>query len=244
MSDTVTLWRPTSKTELDLVAQSGWKKWPPRLPEQPIFYPVLNRDYATRIAREWNVPEKGVGYVTCFNVRKSFLDRYQVQKVGGKDILEYWIPAPELEEMNANIVGAIQEMAEYRGPIAPAEIETAQAFLGRKLPQTWRDYLLRPSWLRSGWLSDDCFISLNPPSESISLAEAWEESTERHPGILLIGSDGAAEHLAVDIRLADPPVMAVNNTASDWKEAVEQAPNLRDFLARVEDGSFQLKLYR
>jgi len=211
MSTTVTLWRPTGKTELDLVAQSGWKKWPPRLPEQPIFYPVLNRQYATRIAREWNVPDKGVGYVTCFDVQKSFLDRYQAQKVGGKDILEYWIPAEELEALNTNIVGGIREITEYRGPVPASEFEAAELALGRALPSAWREYLQRPSWLRSGWLSDDCFIRLNTLSESISLAEIWEPSTARHPGILFIGSDGAGEHLAVDVRAANPPVMAVIN---------------------------------
>ena len=62
--ETVTLWRPTRPEELALVEASGWRAWPPRLPDQPIFYPVLNEDYATRIAREWNVKAGGVGYVT------------------------------------------------------------------------------------------------------------------------------------------------------------------------------------
>lgn len=242
MSTTVTLWRPTGKTELDLVAQSGWKKWPPRLPEQPIFYPVLNRQYATRITREWNVPAKGIGFVACFDVQKSFLDRYPIQKVGGKDILEYWIPADELEALNANIVGCIREIAEFRGPVRATEFEAAESALGRAFPTAWREYLQRASWFRSGWPSDDCFMTLNTPSESISLAEAWEPSTARHPGILFIGSDGAGEHLAVDARVASPPVMAVNNTAFEWKDAIEQASSLESFLGRVENGSFVFKL--
>src|SRR5690349_12241959 len=49
---TTTLWRPTGPAELKLVEESGWRAWPPRLPEQPIFYPVLNEDYAIRIARD------------------------------------------------------------------------------------------------------------------------------------------------------------------------------------------------
>lgn len=53
--ETVTLWRPTGPKELALVEASGWREWPPRLPEQPFFYPVLNEDYATMIARDWNV---------------------------------------------------------------------------------------------------------------------------------------------------------------------------------------------
>lgn len=115
MSDeTVTLWRPTGPQELALVGASGWRAWPPRLPDQPIFYPVLNEDYATRIARDWNVKASGAGFVTRFAVRKSFLDRYDVQQAGGQTILEYWIPAEDLEDLNTNIVGKIEVVAEYR----------------------------------------------------------------------------------------------------------------------------------
>lgn len=112
--DTVTLWRPTGPEELALVEASGWRTWPPRLPEQPIFYPVLNEDYAIRIARDWNVKASGVGYVTKFKVRKAFLDDYQVQQAGGRTILEYWIPAEDLDEFNQNIVGLIEVVEEYR----------------------------------------------------------------------------------------------------------------------------------
>ncbi len=56
MSDTVTVYRPTGPEELDLVAKSEFRRWPPRLPEQPIFYPVTNEQYAIEIARDWNVP--------------------------------------------------------------------------------------------------------------------------------------------------------------------------------------------
>jgi hypothetical protein len=114
MTDTTTLWRPTGPVELDLVRESGWREWPPRLPEQPIFYPVLNEDYATRIARDWNVKVSGAGYVTRFDVAKEFLDRYKVQQAGGQTILEYWIPAEDLDELNENIVGRIEVVAEFR----------------------------------------------------------------------------------------------------------------------------------
>ena len=112
--ETVTLWRPTGPQELALVEASGWRAWPPRLPDQPIFYPVLNEDYATRIARDWNVKASGAGFVTRFQVRKSFLDRYDVQRAGGQTILEYWIPAEDLEDLNANIVGEMEVVAEFR----------------------------------------------------------------------------------------------------------------------------------
>jgi hypothetical protein len=111
---TVTLWRPTGPEELALVEGSGWTAWPPRLPEQPIFYPVLNEAYATKIARDWNVKASGVGYVTRFQVRKSFMDRYEVHQSGGQTILEYWVPAEDLDDLNKNIVGKIEVVAEYR----------------------------------------------------------------------------------------------------------------------------------
>jgi hypothetical protein len=112
--DTVTLWRPTGPEELTLVEASGWRAWPPRLPEQPIFYPVLDEDYAIRIARDWNVPASGVGYVTRFEVDAGFAARYPVRQVGGATILELWVPAEELEEFNQHIVGRIEVVHEFR----------------------------------------------------------------------------------------------------------------------------------
>ena len=94
--DTVTLWRPAGPEELALVEASGWRKWPPRRAGQPIFYPVLNEEYATKITRDWNARQSGAGYVTRFQVRRSFLDNYEIHQVGGQTILEYWIPAEDL----------------------------------------------------------------------------------------------------------------------------------------------------
>ena len=112
--ETVTLWRPTGPAELALVRDSGWRRWPPRLPGQPIFYPVLDEDYAVRIAREWNVPASGAGYVTRFEVRRGFLEQLDVQQVGGATILEYWIPAERLDELNDNIVGTIDVVQTFK----------------------------------------------------------------------------------------------------------------------------------
>ena len=113
-SETVTLWRPTGPAELTLVEASGRREWPPRLPEQPISYPVLNEEYAATIARDWNVKHSGAGYGTRFKVRWSFLDQYEVHQVGGKTILEYWIPADDLPALNASIVGTIEVTREFR----------------------------------------------------------------------------------------------------------------------------------
>ncbi|MDX3492725.1 hypothetical protein ACKI1I_00065 [Streptomyces turgidiscabies] len=111
---TTTLWRPTGPKELDLVRDLNWRAWPPRLPEQPIFYPVLNEDYAVKIARDWNVKHDGAGFVTRFEVDSEFLSRYPVQQAGGRTILELWIPAEELDDLNDHIVGEIQVVHEFR----------------------------------------------------------------------------------------------------------------------------------
>lgn len=111
--ETITLWRPVGPKELALIRQAGMRAFPPRLPEQPIFYPVLSEDYAVKIARDWNVPASGSGHVTRFEVRRDFLDRYAVQEAGGRAHLEYWIPAEELDQFNAAIVGTIEVIRSF-----------------------------------------------------------------------------------------------------------------------------------
>ena len=113
-TETVTLWRPVGPEELALIRESGMRAFPPRLPEQPIFYPVLTEDYAVKIARDWNVPASGAGFVTRFEVRKSFLDAYVPQEAGGRAHREYWIPAEDLDSFNDAIVGEIEVVAEFR----------------------------------------------------------------------------------------------------------------------------------
>ncbi len=112
--ETVTLFRPTGPAEYELLKQSGFRRWPPRLPEQPIFYAVTNEEYARQVASQWNVKDSGAGYVTRFQVQKTFMDHYPVHRVGGIEHAEWWIPAEDVEAMNDNIVGLIEVSGEYR----------------------------------------------------------------------------------------------------------------------------------
>jgi hypothetical protein len=100
------LYRPMSQAELDLVIASGWKAFPPRLPEQPIFYPVLNLKYAQEVHR-WNQD----GGVVRFEVDDTYVSKFPVQCVGASYHTELWVPAEELDEFNQHIVGLI-ELAE------------------------------------------------------------------------------------------------------------------------------------
>jgi len=113
-SETTFLFRPVNQAELDLIEQSGWTSFPPRLPQQPIFYPVTNEEYAIQISKDWNVPAYGIGYVTKFAVKTDYLTKFKVENVGGQIHNELWIPAEELEEFNSNIVGQIEVTKEFR----------------------------------------------------------------------------------------------------------------------------------
>ena len=112
--EVITLYRPIGPQELELVKQSGYTRWPARLPEQPIFYPVTNEAYAKQIAIQWNIKDSGIGYVTRFQVKKAFMDKYPIQKVGGAIHTEWWIPAEDLDELNTNIVGLIEVIGIYQ----------------------------------------------------------------------------------------------------------------------------------
>lgn len=85
----MTVWPPTRPKGLAPVEASGWRAGSPRLPEQPIFYLVLNRDYPIKIVSAWHVKPGGAGDVTGFRVREDFLDRYYpVQQAGGRIVLD------------------------------------------------------------------------------------------------------------------------------------------------------------
>lgn len=112
-AETVTLYRPVGPDELALLEKSAFKKWPPRLQDQPIFYPVTNEEYAIEIASKWNVKESGSGYVTRFHVCAKFMSQFSIQQVGASSHTEWWIPADKLEELNENIVGLIEMIHEF-----------------------------------------------------------------------------------------------------------------------------------
>ena len=120
LTKTITLYRPVGQKEYELIRDAGFRAFPPRLATQPIFYPVLNEDYAIQIARDWNTKDAASGYsgyVTRFEVQADFLSQYEVQTVGNKTHQEYWIPAEKLDSFNQHIVGIIEVIAEFHQPI-------------------------------------------------------------------------------------------------------------------------------
>ncbi|HOV25579.1 MAG TPA: ADP-ribosylation/crystallin J1 [Pseudobacteroides sp.] len=111
------LYRPVGIRELELIKESGMTKFPPRLPEQPIFYPVLNIEYARQIALEWNTKSSPgyAGFVTEFDIDDEYISKFEVKVVGASRHKELWVPAEELDEFNRHIIGQIRVIEEYYG---------------------------------------------------------------------------------------------------------------------------------
>ena len=123
------LYRPVGIYELRLIAESGWVTFPPRLAGQPIFYPVLDEDYAVQIARDWNVDDESsgfAGFVTTFDVDDTFASGYAVRVVGSSNHRELWVPTEELTAFNRHIVGRISVLERFYG----------DRFTGRIDPET------------------------------------------------------------------------------------------------------------
>lgn len=115
---TKTLYRPVGLREMELISESNYRKFPPRLEWQPIFYPVLNQQYAEQIANEWNTSDEFSGFcgiVTAFEVDEKYLQQFEIQNVGDKSHNELWIPSEELPEFNQNIIGTIEIVNVYFG---------------------------------------------------------------------------------------------------------------------------------
>ncbi|TGE14860.1 hypothetical protein E5J99_14465 [Hymenobacter elongatus] len=110
------LYCPIDQQELDLIAAANWLAFPPRLPEQPFFYPVLHAAYATQIARDGNVPYYGIGYVVRFAVEADYAATFPVQNVGGPDQEQLWVPAAELADFNQHLLGQIEVVAVFSAP--------------------------------------------------------------------------------------------------------------------------------
>lgn len=120
------LFRPVGLAELRLIANSGFRRFPPRLVHQPIFYPVLEESYAAEIARAWNTKDENsgfLGFVTRFEIDDDFVAQYPPQTVGSRQHRELWVPAAELESFNDHLAGPIAVIASYVGARAQTKID-------------------------------------------------------------------------------------------------------------------------
>lgn len=110
------LYRSVGLQELALIYDSGMQAFPASLPQQPIFYPVLQLEYARQIAMDWNVKREALaGYVLQFKVEDEYIAQFEEHAVGESHYQELWIPTEELEEFNNHIVGHIKVVEAHFG---------------------------------------------------------------------------------------------------------------------------------
>lgn len=135
------LYRPVGTEELELIKESGYCEFPPRLPEQPVFYPVLNEIYAAEIAGRWNVKynRDQKGYVTKFEIDDEYFEQFEVHQAGRSYHQELWVPAGELAEFNRHILGKIQVVKEFekQDMVSSAGIGRTDSFAGCRACDDW-----------------------------------------------------------------------------------------------------------
>ncbi|MFC3502803.1 SMI1/KNR4 family protein [Micromonospora krabiensis] len=138
------------------------------------------------------------------------------------------------------MVGAIVEEADYRGAVDDQEFSEAEEALGRPLPDEWRRYLQGESWFRRGWMATGTYVWLNSPSEMVEVHDAWDDATDAHPGIAVIGDNGSREQFVLDLRGDPAPVLLVDLSSDGWDGAIRQADTVGEFIDRVEAGTFAI----
>lgn len=142
MKNTKTVYRPVGEKEMILIIENNYQKFPPRLEWQPIFYPVLDENYASEIAEKWNTRDEAgnyLGFVTQFEVLEDEINKYPTQNVGAKTHNELWVPSENLEDFNQAIVGRIEVIKVFLGDNfkKPANIEVENLMLNiKKLTMT------------------------------------------------------------------------------------------------------------
>ena len=151
MTVTAALFRPVGLHELALIWDKDMGEFPPRLPSQPIFYPVANITYARQIARDWNGSDEKsgfAGFITSFDVDKAYLSGLEPHRVGSSEHLEYWIPAGDLSGFNAAIRGLIH---------------LEDAFFGTKF---------------TGYIPDKCILKgKDAIAQFVTLYKTWDYSS-------------------------------------------------------------------
>lgn len=177
------LFRPVGLNELALIWDSGCREFPPRLPDQPIFYPVTSVEYATQIARDWNTKTSSfAGFVTAFDVDEDYLSQFERHVVGSAIHEEYWIPAKQLHGFNQ----AIQSL-----------IEVESAFFGQSF---------------GGYLGERCgFKGKNAQEQFVILAHSWDYSSmdfeleiAANPKSVFLNSSFWAQNDFSDVGIANP----------------------------------------
>jgi hypothetical protein len=189
-----TLFRPVGLHELGLIWDSGMREFSPRLPSQPIFYPVLNIEYARQIARDWNTKDKNSvfsGFVTSLEIDSEFLSKYDTHSVGAKSHMEYWIPAAELPEFNKAIQNGISVREGFFGEGFTGQVPTDFLLKGKDATAQFAD--LFKLWDYSSF-DVSCEVSANRKTVFLNCL-FWSQHDFSELGISNAQRESALGHL-------------------------------------------------
>jgi len=151
----LTLYRPVGLEELRLLYEVEMRAFPPRLPEQPIFYPVTNEPYARQIAERWNTKSgTRAGFVTRFEIDSEYAARFERKVVGGREHEELWVPAEELDEFNQHLDGPVRVVGAYFGDGYAGYVPRSVGLEGKDVSEQFLTLARTPSLCRFGLGTD------------------------------------------------------------------------------------------
>jgi tetratricopeptide (TPR) repeat protein len=174
------LYRPVGLEELALIYDSGMKSFPARLPQQPIFYPVLQLEYARQTASGWNAKSgQSAGYVTQFKVEDEYIGGFEQHQVGGSQHQEFWIPAEQLEEFNKHIIGHIKVLEAHFGDAFQGFVPEGFALQGKNAIEQFT--LLANSYL---YKRMDFYLEIRRNHKAVFLNYPfWQKHEFKNPGL-------------------------------------------------------------
>ena len=132
--------------------------------------------------------------LTEFEVETSFLDAYEIDQVGGQTVLEYWIPAEELELFNQHIVGRIRLVDSF----TPAE---GRPVVPRPGPE-WVSAVRDAAWVWDPYGVADSRSEV--PEEYDDIVDAVLENL-RNAGAIEGLESGVSEYVDALVRSRHPP---------------------------------------
>ncbi|WP_394849625.1 SMI1/KNR4 family protein [Pendulispora brunnea] len=222
-----TLWTAVTGDGHSAIAKAGWRSWPPGVN----LHATKRREDAVAAAMAYG-QEFGVGYVVRFDLKI--------------DPDERALDALDIDSLSRDraLATAIMEETKYRGRVEDDEIARAEAAMGRRFPAAWRAYIQSPVWFCKGWLprgsfDGGAFVWLYTPAESADIVLVWKDLEIAPPGMVVIGGDGASEHLTLDERDPRTSVTLTNNVEVSWEDSIVQCRSIEAFIRSIQDDTFR-----
>ena len=220
------LYRPVGLQELELIYNSGMKAFPVRLPQQPVFYPVLDLEYARKVASDWNVNSgQFAGYVTQFKVEDDYISQFEEHIVGSSGHREFWIPAEEMEKFNQHIIGHIKVVEAHFG-------DTFQGFVAEKFGLQGKSAVEQFTLLANSYLYKrmDFYLEIQRNHKAVFLNYPfWQTYDFKNPGLKEKIIKAIREAWLTSFpKIPLPLPLPVQGDASLVKQTDTQTPSLID----------------